>query len=71
MTVRMLLATAVIVALAAVPARAGTIRMSGQQITGAVVADLAYFYRHDTRRPPRFEISGGGTGPGLADLSRG
>ena len=71
MKVRALLAAAVVLALTAVPARAATIRMSGQQITGAVVADLAYFYRHDTRRPPRFEISGGGTGPGLADLSRG
>ena len=71
MTLRALLAAAVVLALTAVPARAATIRMSGQQITGAVVADLAYFYRHDTRRPPRFEISGGGTGPGLADLSRG
>ena len=71
MTVRALLAAAAVLALTAVPARAATIRMSGQQITGAVVADLAYFYRHDTRRPPRFEISGGGTGPGLADLSRG
>ena len=71
MKVRALLAAAAVLALTAVPARAATIRMSGQQITGAVVADLAYFYRHDTRRPPRFEISGGGTGPGLADLSRG
>jgi len=68
--------TALVVAVAtlavlAAPAPAATIRMSGQQITGAVVADLAYFYRHETRRPPRFEISGGGSSPGLADLSRG
>ena len=68
---RTLLAAAVILALSAAPARAATIRMSGQQITGALVADLAYFYRQQTPRPPRFEITGGGTDPGLADLSRG
>lgn len=68
---RTLLAAAVILALSAAPAKAATIRMSGQQITGALVADLAYFYRHQTPRPPRFEITGGGTDPGLADLSRG
>jgi ABC-type phosphate transport system substrate-binding protein len=66
-----LLAAALMLASSAVPARAETIRMSGQQITGAVVADLAYFYRHQTPRPPRFAISLGGTDPGLADLSRG
>ena len=71
MTARTLLAVVVAVFVTSAPAGAATIRLSGQQITGAVVADLAYFYRHDTRRPPRFEISGGGTGPGLADLSRG
>src|SRR6185436_16656592 len=47
------------------------IRLSGQQITQALVADLAYFYRHHNRRAPRFEISGGGTGAGLADTARG
>ena len=67
----LLVATVVMLATSAVPARAATIRMGGSQIAGAVVADLAYFYRHDVRRPPRFEISRGGTDPGLADLSRG
>jgi phosphate transport system substrate-binding protein len=67
---RTLLVTAAL-AMTTVPAQAATIRMSGEQITGAVVADLAYFYRHESRRPPRFEISGGGTGAGLADLARG
>ena len=52
-------------------ARASVIRMSGQQITQALVADLAYFYRHRVRRPPRFELTAGGTAAGLADLARG
>jgi phosphate transport system substrate-binding protein len=56
---------------AAAAARAPVIRMSGQQITQAVVADLAYFYRHQVRRPPRFELTAGGTAGGLADLARG
>lgn len=68
---RTVLLAAVGVAVMAAPAHAATIRISGQQITGAVVADLAYFYRHEVARPPRFEISGGGSGAGLADLSRG
>jgi phosphate transport system substrate-binding protein len=53
----LLVATVVMLATSAVPARAATIRMGGSQIAGAVVADLAYFYRHDVRRPPRFEIT--------------
>jgi phosphate transport system substrate-binding protein len=57
---------------AAAPARAApTITMSGEQVTQALVADLAYFYRHRTRRPPRFELTGGGTDAGIADTVRG
>jgi len=57
---------------AAAPARAApTITMSGEQVTQALVADLAYFYRHDTRRPPRFQLTGGGTSAGIADTVRG
>jgi phosphate transport system substrate-binding protein len=52
-------------------AAAKPIRMSGQQITQVLVADLAYFYRREHRRAPRFELSGGGTGAGLADTARG
>ena len=48
-----------------------TITFSGATPTGAVVADLAYFYRHEVRRPPRFSIVGGGTGTGIADAARG
>jgi len=45
--------------------------MSGEQVTQALVADLAYFYRHSARRPPRFELTGGGTSAGIADTIRG
>jgi phosphate transport system substrate-binding protein len=65
---------ALLLAALAAPANAPAatvIRMSGAQITQVLVADLAYFYRHETRRPPRFELTGGGTGAGLADLARG
>lgn len=67
------LAAALLASLAAASpaAAAKPIRMSGQQITQALVADLAYFYRHHDRRAPRFELTGGGTGAGLADTARG
>jgi phosphate transport system substrate-binding protein len=66
-----LLAVVATVVVAADARAAPTITMSGQQITGALVADLAYFYRHAVRHPPRFDIRGGGTGPGIADTARG
>lgn len=54
------------------PARArATITMSGASRVQAVVADLAYFYRRETRRPPQFSFVGGGTEAGLADAARG
>jgi ABC-type phosphate transport system substrate-binding protein len=56
---------------AAASRKVPVIRMSGQQITQAIVADLAYFYRHQVKRPPRFELTPGGTTGGLADLARG
>ena len=77
MTRRMALAccVAVVIAVSATPANAPaatTIRMSGQPLTQALVADLAYFYRHEhPRRAPRFELTGGGTGAGIADAVRG
>jgi phosphate transport system substrate-binding protein len=52
-------------------AAAKPIRMSGQQITQVLVADLAYFYRHERPRAPRFDLSIGGTDAGLADTVRG
>jgi phosphate transport system substrate-binding protein len=48
-----------------------TITLSGSTPTGALTADLAYFYRHSVRRPPRFSIVGGGSGTGIADAARG
>jgi phosphate transport system substrate-binding protein len=67
------LIVAALVAALALPAPAGarTITLSGAPAAGAVVADLAYFYRHDVRRPPRFSIVGGSAGSGIADVARG
>jgi phosphate transport system substrate-binding protein len=50
---------------------APTVSMSGEQVTEALVADLAYFYRHSVRHPPRFALTGGGTSAGIADAARG
>jgi phosphate transport system substrate-binding protein len=72
MSVRAALALgALLLALAAPAAEAKPIRMSGQQITQVLVADLAYFYRHEHRRAPRFELTAGGTDAGIADTVRG
>jgi hypothetical protein len=58
--------------LVAAPARGETtITMSGSVVTQALVADLAYFYRHDVRGPPRFVLSGGVTPTGIAASSAG
>jgi phosphate transport system substrate-binding protein len=66
-------ALAAIAALAgAAPAHAApTITMSGSVVTRALVADLAYFYRHAVRDPPRFTLAGGVSGTGIADTERG
>ena len=48
-----------------------TITMSGASPVQALVADLAFFYRRETPRAPRFAIVGGGTGTGIADAARG
>ncbi len=57
---------------AAVPAQAARpITMSGSVATRALVADLAYFYRHAVDDPPRFSLVGGVTGTGIADAERG
>jgi phosphate transport system substrate-binding protein len=54
----------------ATPAAARTITFSGSTPTGALTADLAYFYRHSVRHSPRFSIVGGNTGSGIADAAR-
>jgi phosphate transport system substrate-binding protein len=48
-----------------------TLELSGGSTTANVVADLAYFYRHAVRRPPRISIVGGGTEIGISDAARG
>jgi phosphate transport system substrate-binding protein len=48
-----------------------TVTMSGDQVVQALVADLAYFYRHSVPNPPRFGLSGGNTSTGIADTERG
>jgi phosphate transport system substrate-binding protein len=58
----------------AAPARAqstATITMSGSVVTQALVADLAYFYRHDVAGAPRFSLTGGASATGIADAARG
>ena len=66
-----LLAVAAALVLAA-PARGqSTITMSGSVVTRALVADLAYFYRHDVADPPLFSITGGVTASGIADAANG
>jgi phosphate transport system substrate-binding protein len=66
-------ALAAVAALAgAAPAHAApTIAMSGSVVTRALVADLAYFYAHAVREPPRFALAGGVTASGIADAERG
>jgi len=56
---------------AAAPARGATITMSGESVTEALVADLAYFYRHSVPLAPAFSLTGGGTTTGIVDAARG
>jgi phosphate transport system substrate-binding protein len=66
------LAVVVVVGLAlAAPARAApTITLSGSVVVKPLVADLAYFYRHDVRDPAQFSIAGGVTASGISDAQR-
>jgi phosphate transport system substrate-binding protein len=52
-------------------ARTPTITVSGAFAATAVTADLAYFYRRAVRSPPRFDLVGGRTVTGIADVARG
>ena len=52
-------------------APAATVDISGSTTALPLVADLAWFYRHDVQRPGRFTLVGGGTGAGIADAARG
>ena len=72
---RALLALAVVATLvaseAARAAQTPTITISGAFTATALTADLAYFYRREVRSPPRFDLVGGRTVTGIADVSRG
>ncbi|HEY6886825.1 MAG TPA: substrate-binding domain-containing protein [Solirubrobacter sp.] len=72
----MIRAVALLVIVAALaaprPARAQTtLTMGGDPVVQALVADLAYFYRHSVSDPPQFALSGGNTTTGIADTERG
>jgi phosphate transport system substrate-binding protein len=45
--------------------------MSGAAISRNLVADLAYFYSHAVRNPPRFSLVVSSTSAGIADVKRG
>jgi phosphate transport system substrate-binding protein len=49
---------------------APTISMSGSSVAQALLADLAYFYRHTLDVPPRFSFVTGGTQTGINDAAR-
>lgn len=66
-----LIAALVLLVLAPRAQAAPTITMSGSPVAEAVVADLAYFYGHAVRRPPRFSLTGGDTNTGISDAVRG
>jgi phosphate transport system substrate-binding protein len=72
---RTLLALAVAATLvasdAARAAQTPTITISGAFTATALTADLAYFYRRAVSSPPRFDLVGGRTVTGIADVSRG
>jgi ABC-type phosphate transport system substrate-binding protein len=68
----LLLAVAVLLLVPpAATAQRQPITMSGAVIATSLTADLAYFYRRAVSSPPRFEIVGGRTATGIADVSRG
>jgi phosphate transport system substrate-binding protein len=52
-------------------AQAPTITISGAFTATALTADLAYFYRRAVPSPPRFDLVGGRTVTGIADVARG
>lgn len=69
---RALVAVAALVGLAApAAAPAATVDIAGSSTALPLVADLAWFYRHDVERPGRFSIVGGGTDAGIVDAARG
>jgi ABC-type phosphate transport system substrate-binding protein len=65
------LAVALLAAPATAMAQKGPITMSGAVNATALTADLAYFYRRTVSSPPRFELVGGRSATGIADVWRG
>ncbi len=70
------LAVALIAALphpasAAAAKRPATITLNGPPVVNAILADLAYYYRHSVRNPPRFSFVPGGPNTGVLDALRG
>jgi phosphate transport system substrate-binding protein len=65
-----LLAVSAVLAAAPAARAAPTISLGGEQVTEALVADLAYFYRHSVKHPPGFALTAGGTSAGIADAAR-
>jgi ABC-type phosphate transport system substrate-binding protein len=53
------------------PAQAAPITISGAFTVTSITADLAYFYRREVRRPPRFDLVGGRSVTGISDVARG
>jgi phosphate transport system substrate-binding protein len=66
-----LLAVAALLVCARSAQAAPTISLGGAQVTGTLVADLAYFYRHRVKHPGRFTFTVSGTSAGIADAARG
>jgi ABC-type phosphate transport system substrate-binding protein len=68
----LLLAVAVLLLVPpAATAQRAPITMSGAVNATALTADLAYFYRRAVSSPPRFELVGGRSATGIADVWRG
>ena len=63
--------TAIAIATTSQATAVPTVTISGSETTGALVADLIYFYRRSVKRPPRFVLSQGGTPLGVSDAFRG
>lgn len=47
-----------------------TVEISGSTVAFPLVADLAYYFRHAVRNPPRVSIVAGGTEAGVFDAAR-
>jgi phosphate transport system substrate-binding protein len=70
-TARLVAAVAAAALLAPASAPAARVDISGSSTALPLVADLAWFYRHDVERPGRFTLVGGGTAAGVTDAARG